>query len=189
MSIVCLVLIIHEKGNIYKRAHPTELPRFFFLLRFHTKVLVRNIGKHCLAFRKKLESKKLWDTSLMNFSNKLKDLCQIKGTQTLNATKMLQILVMTGQFFAYKSALATSQLRIWRHMVGLDFTMKEINQYLHFVTIFIIWPITTPFSKVFLPLGLAFPKTWVVFEIGQFNKTIKNSKPLIEQKGASNSPW
>lgn len=34
----------------------------------------------------------------MNFSNKLKDLCQIKGTQTLNATKMLQILVMTGQF-------------------------------------------------------------------------------------------
>lgn len=177
------------KGNIYKRAHPTELPRFFFLLRFHTKVMVRNIGKYCLAFRKKLESKKLWDTSLMNFSNKLKDLCQIKGTQTLNATKMLQILVMTGQFRLQVSSSYLSVTNLARHMVGLDFTMKGINQYLHFVTIFIIWPITTPFSKVFLPLGLAFPKTWVVFEIGQFKKTIKNSKPLIEQNGASNSPW
>lgn len=51
-------LFVSWAHNTFKRAHPKEIPRFF-PLRFHTRVMARNIGKHCLVSRKKRISKKL----------------------------------------------------------------------------------------------------------------------------------
>lgn len=107
-------LFVSWAPNTFKRAHPKEIPRFLSLT-FPHKSHGQKHWKALFSIQKETYFKEtLRLLRLVNFSNKLKNLCQIKGTQILNATKMLQILVIAEQFRLQVSS--TSQWGIWRHM-------------------------------------------------------------------------